>query len=429
MNGHEYKQLSVLFADDEEHACECFRATLEPEFVVYTARSAEEGLDILRRRRSEIGLVVSDQRMPGASGTAFLAKVRHEEPDTVRILTTAYADLDAAIEAVNAGSIYKYIIKPWHLAELRSTLRRAMEYRLLNLERDLQVKEKLASLRHLLVADRVRGLALLAMGLSNHMRNALTALDSYVFLATAEIERQPTRLAGGYEHWRQTCVAESVNGRLLELVENVSQAILDPKYRFDDLVEIETLIEQGRSHARQTAELAIPNILACRIPVKVRCDAPLMVRMFAALLRQIARLGGGRGDLTLEHLGRTTLWGSPAEWMLLRSSADWSSQRVSSLFTPMSNAGDGTSQADADLLTALFIVHHHGGTLDIHSGPPRGPGFELKLPHSPLDVQRPSIEDGLFERLFRHDEGWEQLGSSGPDGRCQGPPQPRRMRT
>jgi two-component system probable response regulator PhcQ len=414
MSGYEYKQLSVLFVDDEEQACKYFRLALEPEFVVLTARSAEEALEILRSRRSEIGIVVSDQRMPGASGAALLAKVRHEDPNTVRILTTAYSDMDAAIEAVNAGSIYKYVVKPWDLRDLRITLRRAMEYRLLRQERDLLVKEKLATLRHLLVADRVRSLALLAKGLSHHIRNALTALDSYVFLAKAELEREPARSAGGYEYWREIWTdAESVNRRLLELVENVSDATIDPNYRFDDTVEIGALVESGHARARETADLSTPNVFASRTPVKIRCDAALMVRMFAALLRQMARLGGSRADVTLEHLGRTTIWGSPAESLRLRSSGVWSSQVISSLFTPFTVGDDGSSKADGDLLTAFFIVHHHGGTLEMHSRAPAGPGFELKLPHNPLDVERPGIEKGLFERLFRHDEEWEQLKREG----------------
>jgi two-component system probable response regulator PhcQ len=414
MSGYDYKQLSVLFVDDEEHACKYFRLALEPEFVVLTARSADDALEILRSRRSGIGIVVSDQRMPGASGAAFLAKVRHEEPNAVRILTTAYSDMDAAIEAVNAGSIYKYIVKPWDLGDLRITLRRAMEYRLLRQERDLLVKEKLATLQHLLVADRVRSLAVLAKGLSHHIRNALTALDSYVFLARAELERQPARSRGGYDYWREIWTdAEAVNRRLLALVENVSEATIDPKYRFDDIVEISTLVERGHARARETSDLATPNVLAARPPVKIRCDATLMVRMFAALLRQMSRLGGSRADLTLEHLGRTTLWGSPAEWLRLRSAGEWNSHLVSSLFTPFSVADDGQSKADADLLTAFFIVHHHGGTLEMHARSPGGPGFELKLPHNPLDVQRPGLEKGLLERMFRHDEEWEQLNREG----------------
>src|SRR5688572_19457263 len=210
MKGYDYRQLSVLFVDDEEQACKYFRLALEPEFSVLTATSTEQALEMLRAQRSRIGIVVSDQRMPGDNGSAFLAKVRQEEPSTVRILTTAYSDMDAAIEAVNAGSIYKYIVKPWDLSDLRVTLRRAMEYCLLRQERDLLVSEKLATLQHLLVADRVRSLAVLAKGLSHHIRNALTALESYVFLARTELDNE-VREKSDYEYWHEIWTdAESV---------------------------------------------------------------------------------------------------------------------------------------------------------------------------------------------------------------------------
>jgi hypothetical protein len=268
-------------------------------------------------------------------------------------------------------------------------------------------------LQHLLVADRVRSLAVLAKGLSHHIRNALTALDSYVFLAKSELEREPAR-SGGYEYWREIWAdAESVNRRLLELVEGVSDATIDPKYRFDDTIELGVLVESGHARARETADLSALRVLASRPPVKIRCDATLLVRMFAALFRQMAHAGTSRADLTLEHLGRTTLWGSPAEWLRLRSTGEWDSQLVSSLFTPFNVGPDGSSKSDADLLTAFFIVHHHGGTLEMRAHSPEGPGFELKLPHSPLDIQRPNSDKGLLERLFLHEEEWEQLKREG----------------
>jgi two-component system, probable response regulator PhcQ len=414
MKGYDFKQLSVLFVDDEEQACKYFRLALEPEFVVLTARSAAEALETLRHHGSGIGIVISDQRMPGDSGSTFLTKVRHEEPKTVRILTTAYSDMDAAIEAVNSGAIYKYIVKPWDLNDLRITLRRAMEYRLLRQERDLLVDEKLATLQHLIVADRVRSLAVLAKGLSHHIRNALTALESYVFLAKAELEREPGRFGSEYDYWREIWTdAESVNRRLLELVESVSDATFDPKYRFDDTVELGALIDSGHARACQTGDLPALRVLASTAPVALQCDATLMTRMFAALLRQLARVSGGNSVLTLEYLGATTVWGSPAQWVRLRSTDEWDSQAVSSLFTPFAVSVDGSTKADSDLLTAFFIAHHHGGTLDMHTRGPEGPGFELKLPINPLQVERPGIEKGLLERMFLHAEEWERIKRGG----------------
>ncbi len=414
MKGYDYRQLSVLFVDDEEQACKYFRLALEPEFAVLTASSAAEALEVLRAQRGKIGIVVSDQRMPGDSGSTFLTKVRQEEPMTVRILTTAYSDMDAAIEAVNSGAIYKYVVKPWDLNDLRITLRRAMEYRLLRQERDLLVSEKLATLQHLLVADRVRSLAVLAKGLSHHIRNALTALESYVFLAKAELENEPPHSTSEYEYWREIWSdAETVNRHLLELVENVSAATVDPQYRFDDHVELGMLLQHGHARALASGDLSPLRVLASTAPVTLRCDSTLMVRMFAALLRQMARIGGTEAALTVEHLGGTTVWNSPAEWLRLRTTGEWNREAIASLFTPFAMAPYGAAKTDSDLLTAFFIVHHHGGTLEMHTASPEGPGFELKLPHDPFKIERPAIEKGLLERLFLHAEDWERVKRSG----------------
>jgi response regulator RpfG family c-di-GMP phosphodiesterase len=251
MKGHAYRQLAVLFVDDEEPIRQFFRAALEPEFWVLTASSTSEALELLRAQRSKVGVVCSDQRLPDDSGAAFLAKVRREAPETVRILTTGHADIDAAVEAINSAAIYSYLRKPWDVVELRAVLRRAMEYRLLRAERDLLLREKLTTLEHVVVADRVRSLTALARGLSHHIRNALTALESYVFLAKAELESDATREASDLEYWREIWGdAEAVNRHLLELVESVSAATIDPSPRFDDQVELGVLLQGGRRRAK-----------------------------------------------------------------------------------------------------------------------------------------------------------------------------------
>lgn len=414
MKGHAYRQLAVLFVDDEEHVRQYFQAALEPEFWVLTAASATEALELLRAQSARVGVVCSDQRLRGDSGVALLTKVRHEAPETVRILTTAYADIDAAIAAVNGAAIYKYIVKPWDLHELRATLRRALEYRSLRGERDLLLHEKLTTLKHVVVADRVRNLSVLARGLSHHIRNALTALESYVFLAKAELDSDGGRPASDLDYWREIWAdAEAVNRHLLELVENVSAATVVPSRRFDDHVELGALLHAGHAQAQASGGVALPPVLASAAPVVLRCDAELMIRMFAGLVRQMARIGGSGTPLTAEHLGRTTVWGSPAEWLRLRTTGSWDGEAVSSLLTPFATAPYGAAKTDTDLLAAFFIVHHHGGTLEVHTRPPDGPSFELKLPHDPHDIERPALDEDVLERLFLHREDWARARRGG----------------
>lgn len=116
----------VLFVDDEEQACKYFRMAFERDFEVLTATSVDEAWDIVTSVPN-IGIVISDQRMPGKQGVELLTKLRHEYPEIIRILTTAYADMNAVIDAINNAAIYRYVVKPWDLQELRIILTQALE--------------------------------------------------------------------------------------------------------------------------------------------------------------------------------------------------------------------------------------------------------------------------------------------------------------
>lgn len=124
----DYLKHAILFIDDEEQSQKYFSQIFGRTFKIYVASDGEQGLQLFEEHRKEIGVVVSDQRMPGISGSELLAAIAEKSPDVVNILSTAYSDLEAAIDAVNKGGIYRYVTKPWDLAELEVTLRRAMDY-------------------------------------------------------------------------------------------------------------------------------------------------------------------------------------------------------------------------------------------------------------------------------------------------------------
>jgi DNA-binding NtrC family response regulator len=126
-NVHDYKNCAILYVDDEEMSLKFFHRAFGKKFRVLTAASAVEGYRLLEQHRNEIGLLMTDQRMPGEKGVQFLERARQLHPRAIRILTTAYSELDVAIEAVNSGAIYKYVTKPWDIPQLEVTLRRVLE--------------------------------------------------------------------------------------------------------------------------------------------------------------------------------------------------------------------------------------------------------------------------------------------------------------
>lgn len=101
-------------------------------YTVVTARSAEEALQILERETVDV--IISDESMPGMSGSELLAIVRRKYPDTVRMMLTGHATLESTLKAINEGEIYRYLLKPCNILDLRATVRQALERRRLILE-------------------------------------------------------------------------------------------------------------------------------------------------------------------------------------------------------------------------------------------------------------------------------------------------------
>jgi FixJ family two-component response regulator len=101
----------ILFVDDDPTVLDGYRRLLHHKFSISTAVGGQQGLALLQAS-GPFAVVISDMRMPGMSGSEFLAHARERFPDTVRMLLTGYSDLDAAINAVNQGNIFRYLSKP-----------------------------------------------------------------------------------------------------------------------------------------------------------------------------------------------------------------------------------------------------------------------------------------------------------------------------
>lgn len=418
-SGLDYKRFALLFVDDEEQARKYFRLALERDFQVLTAGGVEEAWQIIEARRPEVGLLISDQRMPNQAGTELLGRVRRSDPQIVRILTTAYADLDATIEAVNSGAIFKYVVKPWDTRELRVTLLRAMEYFMLRRERDLLLREKLSTLEQLLIADRVRSLAILAQGLSSQVRNTMTALLAYVSLAKEQLQfRFPKQAIDSAEYWQNVqWEAEDANRHLLEVVQSVASATLEKRHAFDDSVSLEELVSSAWSAARRTTghdgvklALEIRNELPHLI-----CSRAMIERMFSHLFRPLLRFAAGDGAVTCASVRviaqQTTLvWAAESVVIeVLCTGFSWADRSLGSLFMPVCLDDDADADQSPDLLAAFFVAHHHGGTIRLRKDQPSGNGFELTLPFSPAEAARPALDGDAVEKLFAELPRWETL--------------------
>ncbi|MFW5768692.1 MAG: response regulator [Spirochaetota bacterium] len=117
---------TILYVDDEFFNLNSFRITFEDNFNVVTCRSAEEALETLEKI-GEVPLIITNQRMPGLTGIELLKKLNDLYPDTVKILLTAYADVNNLLEAINWVGVYSYIVKPWREDSVRRIIFEAFE--------------------------------------------------------------------------------------------------------------------------------------------------------------------------------------------------------------------------------------------------------------------------------------------------------------
>lgn len=133
------QKYNILYVDDEEANLRVFKSTFFREFNIFTATSAQGGLELLRT--NEIHLVITDQRMPKVTGVEFLTEVRRRYPEPNLILLSAYTDFDALKEAVNDLRIYHFINKPYDPDHLRGVIQNALEHYQLRKDKILADKE------------------------------------------------------------------------------------------------------------------------------------------------------------------------------------------------------------------------------------------------------------------------------------------------
>ena len=138
--------VGVLYVDDEINNLNSFKAAFRRNFNIYTASSAAEGRKILDG--NEVGVIITDQRMPVTTGIEFLESILNVYPDTIRILLTGFSDINAVIDAINRGQVYKYLVKPWQNDELRIHIQNAIEiYSLRKENKELTYKLQIANMK------------------------------------------------------------------------------------------------------------------------------------------------------------------------------------------------------------------------------------------------------------------------------------------
>jgi two-component system probable response regulator PhcQ len=397
-SGYDYKKYAVLYVDDESQSLKYFPKLLGDTFRCLTAESVAKARELLAKEGDTIGVVISDQRMPGETGVDLLTWLRGTRPQVVRILTTAHSDLDSAIDAVNSGAIFRYVVKPWEERDLRGVLLRAMEFHLVQRERDLLLREKLAALQRIVIMDRVRSFAVLAAGLANRIKNPMLALKTFLENAPA---RTQADTEDAHVQWGDLwAMAQQESQRVLELVQTVVRRTIEPDYRFTPGLALDAALAPAFKRAQGAlGDKATLTVEAGTPPISG--DRAMVERLFDSLVGRALGIAGG--SLTISAAGGATVWGSPAVRVRIRTGArEWGSKDLAELFSAL--APGGAKEAEMDLLAAFFAAYHHSGNLTVHRAQPAGPGFEVLLPLDPAAKAELPLERDWVESIFSFPE-------------------------
>lgn len=416
MDNYQYKKLAVLYVDDEEKSLKYFSRAFGTHFWVLTAPNAQQGLALLEQHKDEIGLLMTDQRMPGEKGVWLLERARQLRPRIIRILVTAYADMDAAIAAVNTGAIYKYITKPWDPLQIESTIKRALEFFLVQKERDQLLQEKMSVLHNMMIADRLVSLGLLATGLSHHIRNSLQAVRTFVDLAPAKLVEERVDLQGlrNPDFWRDYYQnVQTQITRINSLLSDLCIASQLPEPQFKETVDLRTVVDHAiQSHGalfaskKITVEDQIPEALP-----ELRVDGAKFSRLFDLLLRdQAATLPeGARIVFTARQHPAAPDRPAGIELKMTDDGPGLPQEALRLIFDPFVVRSDSPLEYGIHLMGCYFIVHHHGGTIEAGTSNGHGTVFTLRLPFDPeAQGAKPNQQDFL-QKVFLNQEVWEKL--------------------
>ena len=413
---YDYKKYSILYVDDEEKSLKYFVRAFEDQFRIFTASNAQEGLKLLEAHKDEIGLLMTDQRMPGEKGVWLLEKARQLRPRIIRILATAYADMEAAIAAVNTGAIYKYVTKPWDPPQLENTLKRGLEFFIVQHERDQLLREKMSVLHNMMIADRIVSLGLLAAGLSHHIRNSLVAVKTFLDLAPAKMEEEKLDLEGlrNPDFWKE--YYQNVQGQIEKInnmLKDLWTASEKPAFEFADQVALHAAVNETVERLQQdfaAKNIVVQNHIPASLPL-LNVDKPKFYRLFELLLKdELATLPAGSEITFSAALQNGRSGEKQVEIQIHDNGPGLPKEALRLVFDPFVVRSDSPMEYGIHLMACYFIVHHHGGRIDAKSGDPEGTTFTIRLPINPGQAPTaPQSDTDFLQKLLLSDTLCEKL--------------------
>lgn len=226
------EKIRILYIDDEVNNLNAFKANFRRSYEIYTATNTLEARKTLQS--IPIHIILADQRMPGTTGVEFFNAIKQNYPDPIRILLTGYTDVEALIDAINKGQIYRFIRKPWDDYELQNTISNAYEIYVTKKELESKIEE---------LQKTNDELSRFIYSASHDLRSPLMSVLGIINLSKLD---QSIVDPNGYMKMIETSILR-LDGFIQKIIEYYKNAKLQPDYeKIDFNALIEDCIELSR---------------------------------------------------------------------------------------------------------------------------------------------------------------------------------------
>jgi signal transduction histidine kinase len=382
----DYLRYPILYVDDEPFALETLRAQFKEDFTIHVAQDGEEALRLLSE--NEIAVVLTDQRMPRLSGVELLKRVKEQRPDTVRMLITAYTDMDVVIEAINEGNVYRYITKPYNEDDLRNTIRQGIETYYLMCERARLEAEKIETAKRMASANRLSAVGTLAAGMAHEINNPLTAVSAFLQMLPQKYREDRKDKEYWEQFYRRVCEELERIQHLITRMLRYSRFTGQDEYNLEE-TDLNELLEDMMAllvpEAKKRQDIFKKN-LNPNLPIGWM-DRERMKQVFMNLLLNAIQ-ATERGTITV----RSSLTSRRNDHAVLEVAISDTGRGIAKehlqklfdpFFTTKHHEGSGLG-----LLTCHQIVEAHRGFIDVESEPGKGATFIVRLPLDPQEHDR-----------------------------------------
>jgi two-component system, NtrC family, sensor kinase len=380
-------KFGILYVDDETISLKYFAQAFGEIAPIFIAASAEEGLEVFANHVTEIGVVLSDKKMPGMSGIDFLKKVRQIDDEPLRILVTAHTDLKLAVESLNDGLLYSYLTKPWDPRDLKYRLEKALDRFWITRERNKLLRERGAAFQEMMMAEKAANIQTISTGLNHHMRNSLNVIQAYFDMIPLQLREEIGEVKKDSFFWNDFYqnVEEQI-ARVISILSSLSESAGTLKHTELELTEDVDLVEVINHAAKQEIgdDPKYQFILTPKAPIdKITADFKRISLMAAQLIREAKKNLKEAGVIEIQIFPAQIDGVEAVRVRIIDNGVVIPESERPHLFDPLFIRSDRPMDISTDLLNCYLTVFNHGGKIQASSLSDQRNVMEFTLPKTP----------------------------------------------